>query len=512
MIDVRNAMRRAAAFHRDRLAVVSGERRLTYAEAWSRGLRFANALMAHGIAAGDRVAVLEDNCLEASDFFLGTAAANVVRVPLYRRNSREAHGHMLRNTQCKALVVSEEYAHEVEGLQQQMPTLEHVIVRRGDYESWLAKYPDSDPDPAISLDDYYVIRHSGGTTGTPKGMVFSHRAWMNTERDWTYLLPPIEAGDACVHAGPISHGSGYLFVPLWLAGGRSILESKFVATRILDLLDQHGGYHFAVPTMIIDLLAAAQDRKRSFAKLKAIVVSGAPIRAQTALAARELFGPRLHQLYGQTECVPVAWMGPNDWFGQVAGSEPLAAVGRVMPFAEIDIRDDHNRSLPVGEIGEIAVRADGQMQKIWNEPQQTAERVIDGWVLTRDVGRLDANGFLYLVDRKDDMIISGGFNIWPAELEIVIAALPGVREVAVVGAPFERWGERPIAVVVVQEGAPVTAQQVIDACADKLGSYKKPAQVILQQEPLPRTPVGKIQRKAVRERFWAGRTDRIGGT
>lgn len=231
MINVRDAMRRSAGWHKDRVAVVSGDRTLTFGEAWERGIRFANALSSLGVRPGDRVAVLEDNCLEASDFFLGTAIGNFVRVPLYKRNSREAHANMLRNTGCRALVVSEEHAHEIQGIQDKVGNLEHIVVRGADYESWLAGFTNIDPDPSVDLDDITVIRHSGGTTGTPKGMAFSHRAWMNTERDWTYRLPPIELGDACVHAAPISHGSGYLFVPLWLCGGTNVLVPKFEAER-----------------------------------------------------------------------------------------------------------------------------------------------------------------------------------------------------------------------------------------------------------------------------------------
>ena len=274
MLDVRNAMRRSAGFHRGRIAVVSGDRRLTYGEAWDRGVRLANALLGLGLDAGDRVAVLEDNCIAASDFFLATAIANLVRVPLYKRNSREAHQHMLRNTECRAVVVAEEYLSEIDGLQTELPSLEHVIVRDATYEAWLASQSVVDPDPPVSLDDFYVIRHSAGTTGIPKGISFTHRAWMQTERDWTFLMPPIELGDHCIHVGPISHGSGYLFLPTWLAGGCNVLESKFDADRMLRLLSEVGGVAFAVPTMIADLLAVAQKGAWSFPHLKALVDVG----------------------------------------------------------------------------------------------------------------------------------------------------------------------------------------------------------------------------------------------
>ncbi|HEY2266608.1 MAG TPA: AMP-binding protein [Streptosporangiaceae bacterium] len=514
MLDVRSALRRSAQFHADRVAIVSGTDRLTYRQAWERGLRFAQALASLGVKPGDRVAVLEDNCLASSDFFLGTAIGNVVRVPLYKRNSREAHAHMLRHTQCRVLVTSADQRAEVAGLVTDLTDLEHVVVRDEGYEEWLASFPATDPDPAIDPDDFYVIRHSAGTAGVPKGIAFSHRAWMNTERNWTFLLPPLELGDHCTHVAPISHGSGYLFVPAWLAGGVNVLEPRFDAVRVMDLISEAGGYVFGVPTMVADLVAQARRVAvpRDFGRLKAFVVSGAPILPQTALAARDLFGPRLYQLYGQTECVPAAFMGPVEWFGEVPGSEPLRSCGRVMPYAELEIRDEDNRPLPPGEAGEIALRADGQMVCIWDDPELTARRLVDGWVLTGDIGSLDRNGFLYLLDRKDDMIISGGYNIWPAELEVVIAALPGVREVAVIGVPHARWGETAMALVVTEDGCGLSPEDVIGACRDRLGSYKKPTAVRLQTEPLARTPLGKISRKALREPFWAAGGQRVGGT
>ncbi|MGE4426837.1 MAG: class I adenylate-forming enzyme family protein [Solirubrobacteraceae bacterium] len=504
-------MRRAAGFHRDRIAIRSGGRELTFGEAWERGLRLANGLAALGIRPGDRVAVLEDNCLESSDFFLGVAAGNVVRVPLYRRNARESHAHMLRQTNCRALVVAREYLHEVEGLERELPELEHVIVRDEGYEDWLAGFPADDPDPQVGLDDLHLIRHSAGTTGKPKGIAFTHRSWMATERDWLVGLPPFAPGDVCQHAGPISHGSGYLFVPAFLHGATNLLEARFDARATLDTLATEGGYFFAVPTMVADMCEAARGRDLDLSKVKAIVISAAPIRRPTALAAHEVFGDTLYQLYGQTEAVPVVFMGPEEWFTEVEGSRPLDAAGRIMAFAEVEIRDEENRPVPNGTAGEIAVRCDGQMTGIWGDEEMSARRLVDGWVLTGDIGEVDDNGYLYVVDRKDDLIISGGFNIWPAELESVIVELPGVREVAVFGVPHERWGETPMALVVVEEDHALDEDAVIAACTEKLGSYKKPAAVRFRVEPLPRSIVGKIQRKVLRAPYWDGSERLVGG-
>lgn len=513
LLNVRDAMRFAAQSNRDRLAIVSGDRSLTFGEAWQRGIRMANALLDLGLRSGDRVAVLEDNCIEAADFFLGMAAANLVRVPLYKRNSSEAHAQMVKQTGCRALVVGHKHQEEIADIKNAVPELEHVIVRSDDYEGWLSSQREDDPDPDIDSSDFYIIRHSGGTTGQSKGMAFSHRAWLSTERDWTYRLPPIELGDACTHVAPISHGSGYLFVPVWLAGGYNILERKFDPQRHFDLLTEHGGYCFAVPTIVSDLVSFAKNNPvPDVSKLKALVIAGAPMRESTARAAYEIFGDRLHQFFGQTEAVPATWMTAKEWFGDVSGSSPMRSVGRVMPFARIEIRDEDNKSLPLGEVGEIAIQVDGQMEKIWNEPEMTARRLVDGWVLSGDIGKLDQNGYLYLIDRKDDMIISGGFNIWPAELEIAIATHPAVREVVVVAAPHPRWGETPAAIVVAHDGASISEAEVIEVCATRLGGYKKPTLVVIQSEPLLRTPVGKIPRKQLRERFWQTDGQRIGGS
>ncbi|MBR9911398.1 MAG: AMP-binding protein [Gammaproteobacteria bacterium] len=512
MINVRDAMRRAANWHKDRLAIVSGDRQLTFAEAWDRGLRLANAFLKLGLKPQDKIAVLEQNCLEAADFVLACAIGNFVRVPLYKKNAPEAHAHMVRNTGCKALVVDKQHLYELENIQAAVPALEHLVVRDENYDEWLFQHDNTDPDPLISLDDYYIIRHSGGTTGIPKGIAFSHSAWMNMNRDWTYRCPTIEVGDCAIHVAPISHGSGFLFVPLWILGGYNVLEPSFEAERCWTLLSQHGGYMFAVPTIISDLVALGETRGRSFEKLKAIVIGGSPMLPQTAQKAHETFGGVLHQMYGLSEVTPVVWMTPKEWFGEVPGSEPLVAAGRIMPFANIRIVDDENNEVPPGEVGELILQADGMIHEYWNSPELTAEKFVDGWMRTGDVGRVDANGYLYLSDRKDDMIISGGFNIWPAELELVIGDLPEVREVAVVRAPHERFGETPVAVILLNPGASLSEEAVIQTCNDRLGKLKRPSRVVFKTEPLPRTPVGKIKRDEVRKEFWKGQVTSMGAS
>ena len=336
---------------------------------------------------------------------------------------------------------------------------------------------------------------------------------MSATRDWFYQLPPVSIGDPMLHVAPISHGSGYLFLPLWLAGGCNLLDRKFDAGDFVGRIARDEiGWFFAVPTMIADIVESVGGKPQTLPSLKAVMISGAPISVRTALAGHEVFGDTLFQMYGQTEAVPVSFMGSKEWFSQVPGSDPVRAAGRLMPFAELEIRDTDNNPLPIGAEGEIAIRCDGQMTGIWGDPELSERRLRDGWVLTGDIGRLDRNGYLYVVDRVDDMIVSGGFNIWPAELEQAIGTLPEVREVVVFGVPHDKWGEAPLAVVVTAAGADIDQSTVIQACVRLLGSYKKPHSVVFRDSALPRSPVGKIQRKVLREPYWSGQGRRVGGS
>ncbi len=511
-MDVRTLMRRAARHYGGREAVVHGDRRLTFGEAWERGVRLANGLRALGLEPGDRVGVLEDNSIEAADLFAGAAIANVVRVPLYPRNGRAAHLHMLGHTNCKALLVSEQHAHEVDGLATELPDLHHVLIRDDSYEGWLAAQADSDPDVVVQADDNFIIRHTGGTTGLSKGVAYTHRAWLAAGRDWFYTFPPVEPGDACLHLGPISHGSGYQFLPMWLGGGSNVMADHFDIEGTLDLIENEKiKYAFMVPTMVNALLQDGRAADRDFSSLECLLIAAAPIQDATALAARDLFGDVLFQGYGQTEVLPVSMMNSAQWFAELEGSNPLRACGLALPFSEVEIWDEDNQPVAADQVGEIVAKSDGMMSGFWNNPSATAERIHDGWVKTGDLGKLDRNGYLYIVDRADDMIISGGYNIWPAELENVIANHPDIIEVAVFGIPSEQWGEAPYAVCVIAEGAAVTEAELTARVVDELGSYKKPAGLKLTTEPLPKSPVGKIKRKDLREPFWEGIDRRVSG-
>jgi acyl-CoA synthetase (AMP-forming)/AMP-acid ligase II len=511
-MEVRELLRHAAHSYAEKVAVVDAGRETTFAEAWDRGIRLANGLIALGLKPGDRVGVLDGNSLASVDAFLGAAIANLPRVPLYPRNSRDSHRYMLEHTGCRALIVDADLAGSVAGLEDEIPSLDVIVVRDRDYEPWLAEQSEDDPDVPIDENDVFAIRHTGGTSGKPKGVPYTHRTWIAASTLVFFNLPPVVLGDRCLHVAPISHGSGYMFLPIWSGGGVNVMLPDFEVARVLETIERDRiSFMFMVSTMLASLVESPTIDDRDLTSMKALMLGGAPISDATALRAHELFGDALFQGFGQTEVCFVTMMPASEWFGSFPGSQPLRSAGRAMPFAAIDIIDDDGNSLPVGQTGEIALRSIAQLTEFWDDPEVTAARIVDGWVRTNDIGHLDANGFVYVTDRKDDMIISGGFNIWPRELEQVVEALPGVVEVTVFGVPDDRWGETPMVICRTDGGAGPTADEIVTACADALGSYKKPGRVEFATEPLPKTSVGKVDRKRLREAHWAHLSRRVAG-
>lgn len=505
-MNIRDGMRRAAQFYRDDLAIIAGDSRLTFAESWERGLRMANALIDAGLKPGDSCASLEDNTLQAVDFFLGAAIAGVVRVPLYARNATSSHFSMMRNTDCKVCVADKHYLDQIEGAVDEIDSLKTILVRdKETYEEWLAGFPADDPNPEVSADDMYVIRHTGGTTGEPKGVPFTHKAWSDIGRNWFFTMPPVEVGDVCMHIAPISHASGYQFVPVWLQGGCNLVVEKYAAEPVVEqMVNDKVSYVFMAPTMVNDVMNVAGIENKDWSALKVLLIGAAPITEASVRKAHSIFGDAICSLYGQSEGVPVTISMAKDWVrDDIEGSNPLRSVGRVHPYCDVKIADEETGEImPTGEEGEICFRNDGQLVGYWRNEKASIKTVKDGWVHTGDIGYLDENGYLYMCDRKDDMILSGGYNIWPTELENVIATHPGVQECVVIGIPDDRFGESPMALIMEKEEGAVKAEDIIEMCAKELGSYKKPSKVEISLDMLPRTPVGKVSRKMIRAPYW----------
>lgn len=519
-MDFAQLIRQAARHHRERIAVVHEERQQTYVELFERASRLANALSDLGLRRGDRVALLTPNAFETIEQLAGVALGGYVRSGLYTHQTGELNAYMMDLVDARALIVHADHLEAVEPHLDGLSTLEHVIVFGGDargrtdYEALLAAASPADPNVALHPDEGHVVRFSAGTTGRPKGIYHTNAAWMGVENEWRLAIPQLDDRDRYLAAGPLTHLAIICVWPILQAGGRVVVMEAFDPGRALELIERERiTIAVIVPTMIQALLEHPEIDGRDLSSLRCLHYAASPISERTAIRALDRFGPILVQMYAQSEAIPATMLLAHQHLptGDARERRWLRSIGRPTPNTVITVVDDDGNELPAGEVGEIAISSPGRMTEIWKDPDTTAERLLpDGSVLTRDMGFVDEDGFVYLTDRKEDMIISGGYNIWPAELERAIATHDAVREVCVVGVPHERWGETPKAVVVLEAGRSLSADEVVELTRDGVGSVKKVTSVDFVAE-LPKSGVGKVLRREVRAPFWPDGVRHVSG-
>jgi len=502
-MNIRDLLARSRQAFGGDIAVTTDVGSYTFDECWSRGVRLARGLMARGVGPRDHVAVLEQNTIRSVDFFIAAAVAGFVRVPLYWRNSVQVHLAMIGNADCRFAVLDREVGDAVVDEVVDALGERNVVVRGPDYERWLGGQDEADPAVHVAEDWLSLIRHSGGTTGRPKGIANTQRQWACIGRDNTAFKPLMVPGDSMLHVAPLSHASGYYFLPAWTAGARQVLSSSTAADRIVELLrEERIDYGFMPPTLLDSVTAAARSVDMPRRALKCLAIGSAPLNRRVLRAARDCFGDSvLYQTYGTSEAVPLSGMGPKEWFREYDDADPLLSAGRPLPMVDLELRDDAGSPVEAGEIGEVTVRRDGMADGYYKAPELSNERFVGGWFRTGDLGRFDARGYLHLVGRIGEMIVSGGHNIYPDDLERIVGQMDGVLEVAAFGIPHEKWGETPVVVCRVSPGASLTAERVREQVSRDLGSYMKPSHVAIGREMLPRTAVGKISRRAARDAY-----------
>lgn len=513
-MDFTTLLSKSASQFSGRVAVWCDGRQQTYAELYERAGRLANALGDLGLVQGDRVALLSSNAFETVELIAGCALGGFVRAGLYSHETGEVNAYLTEHVDARVLIVHAQLYAGIAPHLPELPKLERVLVFGGDvpegahsYEDALAAASSAAPVVLTRPDDIHVIRFSAGTTGRPKGIVHTIAGWLASDNEYRWVTPQIDERDAYLAAGQLTHAASLWLWPILQVGGRIIVMPAFDAGRALELIEQERATcTLVVPTMISALLAHPDIGTRDLSSLRCLNYAASPIAERTLERALEKFGPVLYQLYAQSECIAITMLQPHQHTDKY-----LRSVGRATPNSEVAIVDSEGNALPAGQIGEVAVRSPGLMKSLWKNPQADAERHLsDGRLLTRDMGYLDEDGFLFLADRKEDMIISGGYNIWPAELENAVAAHEAVREVCVVGVPHEKWGETPKAFVVLEPGAEVTEQELIDVTRSAVGSVKKITAVEFV-DALPKSGVGKILRREVKKAHWRGRDRHIGG-
>lgn len=508
-------LRRSARWHGEKEAVIDGERRLTYAQFNARVNRHANGLSAAGIAKGDRVAVVLKNSLEAMEAVGACAKAGFVHVPINFRLSRREVGDILRHSGSRAFVVHREFA-DLLDLATECPALEHVFVvddgaTGTDHERWLEAQSPAEPAADVVAQDPFFIVYTSGTTGAAKGAFYQHH------QPAAHAPVPVLGYDMR-HDSRIlvvyPHNSiaslNVIYFPAWMLGATVVLTDvrQFNADRWLNLVVKERITHcHLVPTMLFRVLEHPRLREFDLSSLQTIGYGSAPMPQERIERLHEVFGSVLMQAYGMTEVSSIAVVFSKQAHLDALRDNPdrLRACGRPAFGCELRVVTDDGRDVAPGEIGEIVFRGPILMTGYWNDPERTRETIRDGWLYSGDLATVDADGYLYIVDRKKDLIISGGANIASSEVENVIYWHDAVREAAVVACPDEEWGETVHAYVSLHEGRALTADELIAFCRERMARYKCPSKVEILPD-LPKNALGKIMKSELRAKLWAGRT------
>jgi acyl-CoA synthetase (AMP-forming)/AMP-acid ligase II len=503
----------------DQLCIEFGERRISYAETRSQVDRLARGLASLGLVKGDRFAVLAKNCLEYPLFYYAGSKSGTAPVPLNFRLAPPELAYIVRDAGAKLVIARGELVEQLDEVRSELGDVKTWISLDGprpegwlDYTEWLAAQPDGPPEHRGVADDDLYQMYTSGTTGRPKGAVLTHAAVVanliqqmaaiTTYRDdHTLVVAPLyHAAAALTALGSIS------------SGGSMLVHEDFSPAEVVRALSEGGVTRTTlVPAMIQACLVMVPDAaQRDYEKLHTIIYGASPIAADVLRKAIEVFRCDFTQGYGMTETTAaLTFLSPADHrLALESRPELLLSAGRPLPGTELRIADQNDEPVPVGSVGEILARGDQLMRGYWNLPEPSAEALRGGWMHTGDAGILDEEGYLFIQDRVKDMIVSGGENVYPREVENALFEHPSVADVAVIGVPDERWGESVKAIVVLREGKEASASDLVEFCKGRLAGYKRPRSVDFV-DALPRNASGKVLKKELREKYWQGHDRRV---
>jgi acyl-CoA synthetase (AMP-forming)/AMP-acid ligase II len=512
---------KSAGTYPDRRAVIYGGQALTYAQFNVRVNRLANALRRLGVQEGQNVAILQYNYPQTLESLFACFKAGCGAVPINFRLHPSEYAFIIDHSESVAVIVSPEFNGPIQEIRERIPAVRHLITLGQvegellDYEQLLALESDRFTDADVQPDDLAWLFYTSGTTGLPKGAMLTHRNLLAmTMNFYADIAPGFGPDDVVLHAAPLSHGSGLYALPNVAKAALNVIpEAKsFDPEQIFKLIQDHRVSNmFGAPTMVKMMIESQAMAKYDLSSLRALNYGGGPMLTEDLKEAMRKLGPCLVQLYGQAEspmtitCLPHREHIPDGTQSQL---RRLASAGFARTDVEVKIFDSEERELPPGEMGEIVTRSELVMKGYWRNPEATAETLRNGWLHTGDMGYMDDRGFLFIMDRSKDMIISGGENIYPREIEEVIIRHPAVREVAVIGVPDPKWGEAIKAVVSLVPGKIVTEEELFAFCRDHIAGYKKPKSVDFI-ESLPKNNYGKILKRELRAKYWEGRHRKV---
>jgi acyl-CoA synthetase (AMP-forming)/AMP-acid ligase II len=453
--------------------------------------------------------------VESAICLLSIPRAGLTYIALNSRHSAGEHADILNNAEADAVIVGEEFVDRIEPILPTVSRLKHVILVGGrhtdclNYEELVADQPETLPEVDVDDDrDIERIQYTSGTTGNPKGVVWTFTTGYNVLTSTLLNMDqPIGPQTVNLNIGPLTHAAGLMFMVYYSRGATNIILPGFDEQQILTTIErEHVNSLLLIPTMLYRLLMFPDLRSYDLSSVNRIWYGTAPMAVDRLKEGIRIFGNVFRQNYGMTEIAqPITYLGPEDHIidGSEAQVKRLSSAGRPAMGVEVKVVGPDGGQVKPGEIGEILLKSNKLFKAYWKMPEETAAAFQGGWFHTKDMATVDEQGFVYIVDRKSDMIISGGFNIYPREVEEVIMAHPGVAETAVIGVPDDIWGEAVKAFIVPRKGKKLTGEEVIQYCRKKLAGYKKPKSVDFVKE-IPKNVYGKINRRALKEIFWKG--------
>ncbi|HEX4409126.1 MAG TPA: long-chain-fatty-acid--CoA ligase [Xanthobacteraceae bacterium] len=504
-------IKRNARLRGDYTGVVCDDRRFTHREFAARVYRAANALLARGVRQQERIAILARNGLEVLEVFGAGEVAGFIIVNINNRLTMREIEDICADARPSVMVFEAEFAAAAAALRQKFPDIRQFICIGGrggdpdDYEMILQSAPDTEPPIQASSDDIAHIIYTSGSTGRPKGVMFQHKAMIDGALKITLEGGALEPVRGLI-VMPLFHiGARVQSLAFLLLGGMIVIHRAFDPRAVLKTIEQEKitATHLA-PAMIQRILEIEDKSAFDARSLHCVRYASAPMPVPLLRRAIEAFGPIFNQIYGMTECLGITTLKSFDH--KLEGTERevrrLSSAGQASLGVDLRIVRDDGTDAPPGEIGEILIRSDSTMLGYWNNHLATLEAMRDGWLHSQDLGIIDDDGFLFILDRKKDMIVSGGENIYSWEVEEALRHHPAVAEAAVIAVPDTKWGESVKACIVLRTDAKTGADELIEYCRSRIGSYKKPRSVDFMAA-LPRLFNGKIDKKALRAPYWA---------
>jgi len=487
--------------------------RLSHREVQALSHRTANALRGAGLNRGARVAFYSPNCALAFVALLGVLRSGAVWQPVHSRNPLKENIEFLVENKCEYVFYHSKMAAEAAQIRASVPTLkgmrcfDEAAEDGAAFLDWAAPFSDIFPDDEHGPEDIAWIKSSGGTTGRPKSIMICHR---NVQALFAtfHLCMPLPTGHVNLCVPPMTHGAGNIALACLARGGSIFTMERADIPRIIENIAKHQvTTMFLPPTVIYSMLSTPGIREADFSSLRYFLYTSAPMSPDKLREALEVFGPVMAQTWGQTEAPLICtYLGPAEHVN--ADARVLKSCGRVTPLMRVEVMDDKGGILGPGEIGEMVLQGDLVMKGYFNRDEENEKVNRFGWHHTGDVGYRDEDGLYFIIDRNKDMIISGGFNIFPSEIEHVLLAHPDVLDCAVVGVPDEKWGEAVKAIVELKEGHAANEEQLKAHCRATLAGLKTPKTIEIW-ETLPRSSLGKVLKKEIRERYWKDQWRRV---